>query len=169
MSAVEILLYVGHVARYLLGAAVAGGVFLIESAVFVLPVAALTAIGNGVVGGVSAVVIGFLMAFLLGLVLIVTVVFPAVLAGELVARRTRWSAAPLVVLGVLLVTTVGLSVLYSVFEGGGGDFLGSIFMLYASLLLPALAYALIAYPAEWLARKAWALARAGWRRVTAKA
>lgn len=168
MCAVEILLRVGHVARYLLGAAVAGGVFLIESAVFVLPVAALTAAGNGVVGGVSAVVIGFLMAFLLGLVLIVTAVFPAVLAGELVARRTKWSAAPLVVLGVLVVTSVGLSVLYGLFEGSQSG-LGSIFILYASLLLPTLAYALTTYPAEWLARKAWALLQTGWRRVTAKA
>jgi hypothetical protein len=143
----EILARLGHVARYLVGAAAAGAVFLAESAILIIPYAVLAMIGHGLLGAVLGLLLGFLIAFAVGLLMVTVIIFPAVLLAELLARRTHWAVAPLAILPLLLTNTAVATVIWH--DLGAWDEV-SFVLTFASIVLPAIAFALITYPAEWL-------------------
>jgi hypothetical protein len=146
----RILNSAGHIARYLAGAAVAGAVFLAESAVLIVIFALLSMVGSGLIGLFLGLLLGFAIAFGIGLVLVTFVIFPAILLGELAARRRgNWAIAPLAALGTLLVLSM-FATAVALFAFGTDEVFGQLILILATAILPALAYGLVTYPAGWL-------------------
>ncbi len=148
----KLLSGLGHTARYLAGAAAAGVVYLAEAAVILGLYAIVVGVVTGEAFGVLILlVLGVVAMFLFALVMVTFVLFPAILIGELTARRTFWPAAPLVALALLLLLTfAGSAAWASLTDTPLRDawFVGLIAL--AVSILPAIAFGLVTYPTGWI-------------------
>lgn len=152
--AVEILKGLGHTARYLAGAAVAGGIYLAEAAVVLGLMAFVAGMNGEAFVAIVVFIFGMIAAFVIGLLMVTFVLFPAVLIGEITARKTFWPAAPLVALVLLGGLTTAGSVIWTQVNGDPlADAVGLTLIALAASILPALAFGLVTYLAGWIAEK----------------
>lgn len=90
-----------HIARYLVTTAVGWLMFPLQALVVYALLFLAAIVLDGDLGGPFALVLVLIVAAAAGAIVMLTVILPAVLAGELVARRMpwpgwRWAAAPMV-------------------------------------------------------------------------
>ncbi|GAA4569621.1 hypothetical protein GCM10023176_26610 [Micromonospora coerulea] len=91
----KILMGLGHVARYVLGAALSGLVFAVEAVLIYVALLVVAILFNKDVGGPFAGPVMILIAAELGVGVTVMVTLPALLLGDLMARRRSWFVAPI--------------------------------------------------------------------------
>lgn len=90
----KIVTGLGHVARYALGAALSWLVFPVEAVLIYVALLLGAAVFDLDPGGPLAGPMLILIGAALGVAVTALVTFPAILLGDLVARRRRWFAAP---------------------------------------------------------------------------
>ncbi len=127
-------------------------VYLAEAAVILGLYALVAGVVTGEAFGVLILlVLGVVAMFLFALVMVTFVLFPAILIGELTARRTFWPAAPLVALALLLLLTFAGSAAWASLTGTplrDAWFVGLIAL--AVSILPAITFGLATYPTGWI-------------------
>lgn len=139
---------VGHVARYAAGAALSWLIFPMEAALIYAALVVAAILFGQYPGGPLAGPMMIALAAVVGAGVTVLVTFPAVLVGDLIARRTRWFAAPLAaaviapVLLALYVSVGGLAAhsLISDMAIAGG-------LIAALSVLPLLTFVVLTYSA----------------------
>lgn len=162
-----------HIARYLVTAVVGWLVFPLQAlGLYALAVVAAILL-DGDPGSPFFLLFGLVVATQVGAVVMLAVILPAVIAGEVVARRLpwrgwRWVAAPIVAGVVTCVMAVGLSLAAVALWVGHGYFpFGTAAMMWVlCLVLSVLPFAAAVAVAYGLA-VAPPLLRGAWRRLKA--
>jgi hypothetical protein len=122
---------VGHLARYAAGAVLSWLIFPIEAALIYVALVVAAVLFDQDLGGPLAGPMMIVLAAVLGAGVTVLVALPAILVGDLIARRTRWFAAP-------LAAALGALVLLAAYVWGWG------LAVHSSISDTAIAWGLVA-------------------------
>jgi hypothetical protein len=150
-----------RIARYLIGAAAAWLAFPAVAGLIYVALLAVSLTTGADSGGPLAAPFLIVAAALLGIPFTVAVLFPAVLCGELIARRTRWWWTPVTTLVVAAALLLAVAAAWSGFvDQSPGDMAISWLVLLALNTIPLALFGTIA-PAPRSARTM------GWSRSSA--